>query len=381
MPMKRHRLSPAGQCIKQLKTIDKDEKNAEEYQCLLTELVDEILKRRLICRPFQGQPLSGIYQKLYQQIKVQLMGCIPLLIEQIELDSNHQIHCSSYLDQWLKGILVEAIKLCLTHEMLTNLAISVKKCDRSSKKRGYALNELIQGISLSGKLSCRNTVGFADEFYQMLYKDAVNKTLIYVAEKIDNFDPAKSHLMTWVNFRLNRNLYEVRRELDDPYFTKLLNSQKRQTIAHKSLSREHFWLLRKMILIKKEKDLLGTVEPLFLQLFIAHLKYRTLDSQSLVKMHLENLWESRVNQADSNTHYSEKGLINYIEEDRNQKFSRHHIRGRKDVTFREIALLKNRDGMTWQELADKYQIRLSTLSDFYQRSLKKFKHEFEDFLT
>ena len=378
----RHRCSQTRQLIKLLTTVKQCNPQSPEYQERLEKIVDEIVKMRLICRPFQGQPLSGIYQEIYQQMRQHLLSRLPAFLNQFKLPAKFLEGTESNLRNLAKILLDEAIRESLTDQRLTDLARAVKQCERHSQKRQYALNELVQSISLSGKLYCYNTAGFADGFYELLYEEAVNKTLLYVVEKIDNFDFTKGKFMTWVNYRLNRNLYEVRREFEDPYGAKLLRNQRRQVLALKSLTVDCYWLLQKTMLLKqvKAESLLAKIISLFFYVFSCQLSYQSLDQQSLVTLHLANLWEARMNQAEYGNGSKAKGIIDYLEEDPQNIFSSRCIRGRKDANFREIALLKNRDGLTWQELADKFNIRISTLSDFYQRSLEKFKPYFEDFV-
>jgi DNA-directed RNA polymerase specialized sigma24 family protein len=63
-------------------------------------------------------------------------------------------------------------------------------------------------------------------------------------------------------------------------------------------------------------------------------------------------------------------LYKYIEEDANQIFSQIHIRNRPDANFRAIALAKF-NGYSWEEIAENFQLTVSTLSSFYQRSCQK----------
>jgi hypothetical protein len=77
----------------------------------------------------------------------------------------------------------------------------------------------VEAIRLSGKLSHPHRTRFSPQFYDLLYEEAVNKTLMYVCRKIDKYDPERGQdkkFMTWVNFRLDRVIIETSREFKDP---------------------------------------------------------------------------------------------------------------------------------------------------------------------
>jgi hypothetical protein len=60
-----------------------------------------------------------------------------------------------------------------------------------------------------------------------------------------------------------------------------------------------------------------------------------------------------------------------LEEDVQGVFKKHHIRGKSSINFQSIAILRL-DGYQWNELAEEFDINLTTLSDMYQRGIKKF---------
>ncbi len=181
----------------------------EERQLALTQLVDEILRSRKICRPPLGQPLFGIYREIYEQVRQQLLGNI-----NYELDN-----CSSIcipVRAWANTLRHQAFRTVLDDVQLRNLAIEAQRHPPHSELRHYALGELVEAIRLSGKLGHPHHTRFSHQFYNLIYEEAVNKTLTYVCRKIDKYDPERGQLMTWVNFRLDRVIIESCREFKDP---------------------------------------------------------------------------------------------------------------------------------------------------------------------
>jgi len=63
-------------------------------------------------------------------------------------------------------------------------------------------------------------------------------------------------------------------------------------------------------------------------------------------------------------------LQQYIEEDRTGLFQRTHLKNRPDVNFKQIALARLA-GIKWKTIAVDLKVTVSTLSCFYQRSLKE----------
>lgn len=63
-------------------------------------------------------------------------------------------------------------------------------------------------------------------------------------------------------------------------------------------------------------------------------------------------------------------LQQYIAEDREGLFQRTHLKNRPDVNFKQIALARLA-GIKWKTLSVELNVTVSTLSCFYQRSLKE----------
>ena len=178
-------------------------------QLALTQLVNEILRSRKICRPPLGQPLFGIYREIYEQVQQQLLCNIGQ-----EIDKNRLI-CID-VRTWVNTLRNQACRTVLDDGKLRNLAIEAQQHPPHSELRQYALGELVEAIRLSGKLGHPHRTRFSPQFYNLIYEEAVNKTLTYVCRKIENYNPERGQLMTWVNFRLDRVIIESWREFNDP---------------------------------------------------------------------------------------------------------------------------------------------------------------------
>jgi DNA-directed RNA polymerase specialized sigma24 family protein len=158
----------------------------EAGKAVLEQLVDEILRSRKICRSFNRQPLSPICQTIYNQVRSQL-------IERLrqELTSNQ---ASSQFDKTKLHELSQSLfKQVLNDGVLTQLAIEAQQHLPKTLERRHALGELIEAISISGKLQC---YGMSPIDGRIL----ISMTLEHVCEEIDQYKPERASFMAWVNF-------------------------------------------------------------------------------------------------------------------------------------------------------------------------------------
>ncbi|HEY9299023.1 MAG TPA: hypothetical protein VIQ31_22240, partial [Phormidium sp.] len=184
----------------------------EGWRLALTQLVQEILRSRKIGRPPIGQPLSGVYQEIYEQAQQQLLHKVG---EELSNYNPKRIPVRT----WINTLRNHAFRTVLDDVQLKKLALEAQRHPPHSDLRQHALGELVEAIRLSGKLSRPHRTRFSPQFYDLLYEEAVNKTLIYVCRKIDKYDPERGQdkkFMTWVNFRLDRVILETSREFKDP---------------------------------------------------------------------------------------------------------------------------------------------------------------------
>lgn len=279
---------------------------SEGWQLALTQLVKEILRSRKIGRPPIGQPLSGVYQEIYEQAQQQLIHKVG---EELSNYNPKRIPVRT----WVNTLRNHAFRTVLEDVQLKKLALEAQRHPPHTELRQHALGELVEAIRLSGKLSRPHRTRFSPQFYDLLYEEAVNKTLMYVCRKIDKYDPERGQdkkFMTWVNFRLDRVILETSQEFKDP---------------------------------------------------------KIVDLPSLSNL------EERLPSDESPSLFEQ--LRESIEEDAKNLFRKTHIRNRSDANFQAIALARF-SGQSWEEISTQFRIPIPTLSSFFQRSCEKFRSHF-----
>lgn len=280
-----------------------------ERQKVLLKLVDEILRSRKICR-YVSQPLSGIYQELYQQLQQQILS---------DLEQNLDQYKSQYISvrEWANEIRKNAFREVLNDTQLKKLALEAQQHSPYTKLRQQALTELVNAIILSGRLCHPHRWITPNDFYELIYEEAVNQTLVYICQKIDNYDPQRGReqkFTNWVNFRL-------------------------------------------------DKIMLG-----------CHGKFKQkLNPELLTLADLDNL----VQVEETQTSCSEL-LRQCLEDDTNNIFKNEYIRNYPKANFRDIALATFA-GKSWEEISLEMDVKISTLSSFFQRSCKKFAPQFKEY--
>lgn len=277
----------------------------EERQLALVQLVDEMLRSRKICRQLGSQSLSGVYQEIYEQVRQQLLRHVGAKLN----DYNPQ---QTTVRAWANILRHQAFVIVLDDAQLKKLALEAQRHPPRTELRQYALGELVEAIRLSGRL-CRPHKGrFSPQFYDLLYDEAVNKTLTYVCRKIDNYDPERGDkkFMNWVNFRLERIFIDSCHEF-------------------------------------REQDIISLPSLIELE--------KIVQPEELPSL-LERVREC-------------------IEEDVDNIFKQTHIKNRPDANFLAIALARFSQE-TWEEISAKFGIPLPTLSSFFQRCCEKFRPKF-----
>lgn len=64
----------------------------------------------------------------------------------------------------------------------------------------------------------------------------------------------------------------------------------------------------------------------------------------------------------------------YIEEDPEDRFEQKHIRGHPEANFK-VLVKRRMAGDSWEQISTDLGVKISTLSDFYQRCLKQFSEQ------
>jgi hypothetical protein len=333
-------------------------------------LAVEFLRSRRLCRPFQNQSLFGIYQTIYIEVKQLLEQKLITLIDRSRLPSQLSQQTSLELRKLNEQLLVDVFADRLTHERIKQLAIFTQKSRENLLLRQYAVRELIEAIVISDKIYRPHRTRFSGQFYELLYEEAKNQTLLYVANKIDLYKPNEGvSFMRWVNFRLDKEILNARARLNEPF---ILRWQQKNTRAYKSFYKILVnWQLAKIKTKNKELFCPITCHLIFLPIFLN--EYAAFNPIFKDDREISNLEAKNEENSDA------KQIINYISEDENKRFSKIHIIDRPDANFKIITILYS-EGYSWRELAEKFQISQQTLGDFYHRWCKKLAPEFKQYL-
>jgi len=276
----------------------------------LGPLVDEMLRSRPIGRALPGQPLSGVYQQIFERAQTQLLEVIGEALER-----HNPVRESAR--EWAIALQTQALKQILDDAQLKQLALEAQRHPPKSLERQHALTQLVTAIKLSGRLARPHRNTFTPSFYELLYEEAVNRTLTYICYAIDKYEPERGNqkFMNWVNFRLERVMIDCRHEFSDRDTTELPNLN----------------------------DLENLTRPAEVE-----------DSPAQL-------------------------LREYIEQDTDQIFAQTHIRDRPDANFRYIALERLND-KSWEDISKLLDIKIPTLSSFFQRCCQKFAPQFQEHL-
>ena len=125
----------------------------------------------------------------------------------------------------IPGVLMDTRRETEQDERLKQLALKAKQHPPQTPKRQQALAEMVQLILQSGRL-CYPYRGQFEGIYKQIYDEARQEMLLYICQKIDDYNPEKSPVMRWVNFLLENRFFPntipkfmdrniVRRTLDE----------------------------------------------------------------------------------------------------------------------------------------------------------------------
>ena len=192
-----------GELLRQLKQY---QPQTEAWQNTLSKVVEITLRSRPICRPFNRQPLFGVYLEIYQEVQQELFGDIS---ENLPSYNSERMNARSWANQLQK----DAFKKVLERNQMNNLVLEAQKHPPRSQLRQYALGELWTAIQISGRLCHPHQNSVPAYMYELVYQEALSRTHLYICRHINDYDPRRSPFMTWVNFRLDRTFIDVRNEL------------------------------------------------------------------------------------------------------------------------------------------------------------------------
>ena len=274
------------------------------------ELTDLVLRSRPLCRRYKNQPLAGIYREIYQQVKY-------ILQNKIAQECCQKNFSDAIDEELLEQLQLQVFRQILDDTRLKALALHAQKQLPNSSLRSYALTELVKGIKISDRLCRPHKEAFKNEFYPLIYEEAVAQTMSYICTNIDKYDPKRGQgkFMSWVNFKLDKMVLSCRRQFD-------------LSATYNSLSVPDFDLIPAPVNSRKLGDL----------------------------------------------------LYQHIEQDVLGVFQKTFVIGNPQANFRAIAL-KRLSGKTWKEIARDLNSKIPVVSSFYKRNCQKFQPLLKKALT
>ncbi|MDJ0708688.1 MAG: sigma-70 family RNA polymerase sigma factor [Leptolyngbyaceae cyanobacterium MO_188.B28] len=201
-------------------------------------------------------------------------------------------------------------------EQLKQLAIEAQRHPPKSPQRQRALARLVSAIGQSKRL-VRPYQGQFYGFYEDIYAEAKQRLFLYLCEEIDRYNPELA-VLQWANFLMRKRFFtEASREV--------------MPTAPKGMDRSQ---VKRITL-----DALDKQEPM-------EVRSHTAPSLS-------------------------EAVIQSIQDDRDGLFKRTHIQQKPAANFQYIAL-RFLAGYSWKEISTELDVKVVTLSSFYQRCLTKF---------
>lgn len=224
------------------------------------------------------------------------------------------------------GGLVDASSGDEWDQRLRQQAQEAQQSPPQSPQRQLALSRLIKDVLRSGKLGRPQHGAWASDFYEDLYHESLQRTLLNVCQKIDSYNPEHA-VMAWVNFRLNYEIIEVINDFRKKGLTQLPATKQTNRFT-----------------------------------YIPSLD--TLDHLTAID---ETLSDNQL-------------LHQFLEEDP-ENLMQKRLRDRPDITFQYLALAKFVEDRTWLEISTCLEISVQTLCSFFNRQLKQLIPYFHKYLT
>ncbi|MEM8827758.1 MAG: hypothetical protein AAGE96_00185 [Cyanobacteria bacterium P01_G01_bin.19] len=285
-------------------------KNRQQQNIIINQIVAIVLRSRPLCRRFNGTPLKGVYQEIYNSAQTDLCHSLNQLLfsDLISEKLWKYATCKQVNPRYLYQLQQQIFKNLLNDERLKKMGLTAQKYSVNSDLRTYALTELIRAIKLSGRLCRPHISKFSTNLYSALYEEAVSETFAYICLNIDLYDADRGNgkFMNWVNFKLDK---------------------------------------------------------LILKCYANHQKYANHEVYSFSGL-------EQIRQPSSSPELTQI-LREYLIQDPSKVFNAAHIRNRPDANFSNIALAKF-SGLSWEQISNQLNIPIPTLSSFYNRWCRRF---------
>ena len=208
---------------------------------------------------------------------------------------------------------------------LKQLAVEAQQAPAKTPQRQRSLTRLVSLICQSNCL-VRPYAGQFKGFYNDIYAEAQQRLLLYLCENIDRYDPEKE-VLQWANF-----------------------------------------LMRKRFFVEASRDVMPSIP-------------KGLDRSTVKRMTLDALdKKAPVDQQASRQPSLSEEVVQCIRDDCDGIFRKTHIVHKPQAHFQCIAL-QFLGGYSWKEISAELDVKVVTLSSFYQRCLLKFAPIFKAYLT
>ncbi|NEP15536.1 MAG: hypothetical protein F6J97_01390 [Leptolyngbya sp. SIO4C1] len=327
----------------------------------LKHCVNEAMRSRPIARLFQGQLPAPIFQELYEALQQAL---------------TQRLSAQAEAEDWQTS-LQQAAQQVLTEERLAQLAIAAQQYPPRSPLRQYALSELVAAIRLVKQPAPLNEAVF-------------HRTLSYLCEKIDQYDPQRGPVMAWVNYSLKQMPRQLQQEQTD---SRVISSRRklfRTKLMLRRFTREADseilfpWLWLQL----KAGRLVPELMPMLAAIAWFQTLARTGSDDWLFEIAIEINHDApaiaqtaavpveTLSQSAAATLSDE--IRQYLETDPDGLLQK-HVQGRRQATFQTIALARL-NGDSWASLAEALQVPVPTLSCFYERYLKRIASQIKQYV-
>ena len=210
----------------------------------------------------------------------------------------------------------------LDAELAAQVQVIQTHPDRSPERQ-MLLNRFVNGILRSSSLGHPQRSAYPPSLYQDLYNEALQKTLIDICQKIDQYNP-EHPVMAWVNFRLNYQFIEVVKDYQKQGMTQMPKAESRFPVRLPSLEK------------------LPLSSPV-------------------------------IEDAD-------RQIQQFLRQDPEGRFQKLRLRERPDVTFQALAIAKFVEGKSWPEIAKNLDVPAQTLCSFFNRQLRDLVPYFKQHL-
>ncbi|WDD36973.1 sigma-70 family RNA polymerase sigma factor (plasmid) [Nostoc sp. UHCC 0926] len=205
----------------------------------------------------------------------------------------------------------------MNEEEVTELAVIAQQQLPGTTGRRIALSKLMDVIYRSPKLwYFPNRNQYLPGVYEDIYEEARQDLFVYISQNLDKYDPTRAQFMTWANMLLKKRFFK-------DAIPKIIGKNELK------------------------------VDPYVLE----NKEYPQPDNTEVD-------WITAVEK-----------IKQYIETDPEGIFKQERIKGHPQANFRQIAI-KKWSGISWKQMSEEWEIPIPTLSNFYQRSLQRFRENF-----